>query len=433
MFPSVRTLYGHNDCALILNSGILAALYFKYIKSYIFFFQICEKSVIPLQNGLYNMTKHTGVLRYYKSIILTIGICYFIFAGPAYALEPNEILVIANSRMSGSEALARYYMAKRKIPANRLCLVAVSTNETISREEYRNTLLPPVSDAVKKSMKTGKVHCLVLFYGMPLKIMPSASEQETQQSGMTQMTDQAAVDSEIALVLVDSYPLQGWLENPYFLGFRGKKTLLRKDDVLMVSRLDGPDEKTVYRIINDTLAAEKAGLKGKGYFNARWPLSEEKNLSGYALYDASIHKAAERVKARMPTVLNDKQLFGPGECDNAALYCGWYSLGHYIDSFTWSLGAIGYHIASAECTTLKDTSNQGWCLNMLERGVVATIGPVYEPYVQGFPMPEIFFGSLVEGYMSLGESYLISLPYLSWQMVLVGDPLYQPFKPRPRQ
>ena len=66
---------------------------------------------------------------------------------------------------------------------------------------------------------------------------------------------------------------------------------------------------------------------------------------------------------------------------------------------------------------------------MLAKGAAATIGPVYEPYVQGFPLPEIFFGFLVEGYMSLGEAYLVSLPYISWQTILVGDPLYQPFKP----
>jgi hypothetical protein len=29
--------------------------------------------------------------------------------------------------------------------------------------------------------------------------------------------------------------------------------------------------------------------------------------------------------------------------------------------------------------------------------------------------------------LSLAECYLISLPYLSWQMVLIGDPLYLPF------
>lgn len=56
---------------------------------------------------------------------------------------------------------------------------------------------------------------------------------------------------------------------------------------------------------------------------------------------------------------------------------------------------------------------------MLEKGVAATVGPVYEPYVQGFPLPELFFSRLAEGYMSLGESYLVSLPYLSWQIILI--------------
>jgi hypothetical protein len=27
--------------------------------------------------------------------------------------------------------------------------------------------------------------------------------------------------------------------------------------------------------------------------------------------------------------------------------------------------------------------------------------------------------------LTLAESYLVSLPYLSWKMVLVGDPLYR--------
>jgi hypothetical protein len=56
------------------------------------------------------------------------------------------------------------------------------------------------------------------------------------------------------------------------------------------------------------------------------------------------------------------------------------------------------------------------------------IGPVAEPYVQAFPVPEIFFGMLVDGYLTLAECYMVSVPFLSWQMVLVGDPLYRPFK-----
>ncbi len=50
---------------------------------------------------------------------------------------------------------------------------------------------------------------------------------------------------------------------------------------------------------------------------------------------------------------------------------------------------------------------------MLEDGAAATIGPVAEPYVQGFPLPEIFFGMLLDGYYTLSESYILSLPYLS--------------------
>jgi len=65
---------------------------------------------------------------------------------------------------------------------------------------------------------------------------------------------------------------------------------------------------------------------------------------------------------------------------------------------------------------------------MLEKGVAATIGPVYEPYVESFPVPEIFFSLLIDGYLSLAECYFISTPFLSWQMVLIGDPLYRPFK-----
>jgi hypothetical protein len=65
---------------------------------------------------------------------------------------------------------------------------------------------------------------------------------------------------------------------------------------------------------------------------------------------------------------------------------------------------------------------------MLEEGVAATIGPVGEPYVQSFPLPEIFFKYLTEGQLSLAECYILSVPYLSWKQVLVGDPLYRPFK-----
>ena len=88
---------------------------------------------------------------------------------------------------------------------------------------------------------------------------------------------------------------------------------------------------------------------------------------------------------------------------------------------------MGYHIAIFECASLHNKKATFWCIKVLEKGVAATLGPVAEPYVQAFPPPYLFFKSLLDG-KSLVEAYFFSKPFLSWRMVLVGDPLYCPFK-----
>jgi uncharacterized protein (TIGR03790 family) len=201
----------------------------------------------------------------------------------------------------------------------------------------------------------------------------------------------------------------------------------------MVSRLDGPSEAIVRRIIDHSIQAETRGLSGRAYFDARWRDTGQADATGYAFYDRSLHKAARRVEKSglMPVVLDENEaLFSPNACPEAALYCGWYSLARYVDAFDWVPGAVAYHIASSECATLERKDSRVWCKALLEDGVAATIGPVDEPYVNAFPVPEIFFGFLVDGYLSLAECYFISVPVWSWQMMLVGDPLYRPFKNR---
>lgn len=396
-------------------------------------------------------------------IILAVMLSVIGKTQDVYGLAREEILVVANTRMAESVEIARYYMDKREIPPSHLVLVGLTLNETMSRDEYDKTLKEAILKALKR-VSSERIAVIVLIYGIPLKVDPPElswedNEQLRQYKGrhnnMTHLsvekdggidgqkddllqninsllkTDQrAAVDSELALIKKGEYNLQGWIKNPYFIGFQGMPSEILKDQVLLVSRLDGPDAATVYRIINDTLQAEKEGLQGKAYFDARWPRppAEVNTLGGYQRYDLSLHRAADAAATKMETVIDQREeLFTEKCCPAAALYCGWYSLGHYIDSFDWQRGAIGYHIASAECTTLRDKNSSVWCVKMLEKGVAATIGPVFEPYVQGFPLPDLFFSQLIERDMSLGEAYLTSLPYLSWQMVLVGDPLYQPF------
>ncbi|MEJ2201700.1 MAG: TIGR03790 family protein [Desulfuromonadaceae bacterium] len=390
----------------------------------------------------------------------------------SFGLEPEEVAVVANRFVEESTELARYYMEKRGIPEENLILIKTTDKNFCSRKEFDNEIAGPVREFLRKR-EPGTIRCLVTMLGVPLKVEPPLLNREEKKSLEALKTERTAlkiqlkqlknpksaeaarlqaqdkelsrkiaivgksnqrvaVDSELTLVLKDGYPLDSWVLNPYFLGFQRKAVPFKKEDVVWVARLDAPSEQIVKRIIDDSIATEAKGLTGKAYFDARWKKPDKEKLKGYAYYDNALHLTAERVKSKrpaMPTILDDRQeLFQAGEAPDAALYCGWYSANRYVDAFDWKPGAVGYHIASGECATLRAGSSQGWCKRMLEDGVAATIGPVSEPYVQAFPVPELFCGSLIDGYYSLVEAYFLSLPYLSWQMVLVGDPLYRPFK-----
>ena len=407
--------------------------------------------------------------------LLLLGV---VCLSPAHcqALEPHEILVLANKNAARSVGLARYYMEGRGIPEGHLLQLWVTDKERCSREDYEKKMVGPVRRYLKEKDPEGHIRCLLTMYGLPLKVaapkMTSKEKKELDRlkkkqgslkerlkvikdreggqskgikkelemfknriSSLEKRDQGSSLDSEIALVLKEDYSLAKWIPNPFFAGYRGREIEDMRDEVLMVSRLDGPSDEIVRRIIDDSIATEKTGLKGTAYFDARYPRPKEernkKDKIGYGFYDRSIYLAAEGVKksGRMSVVVNDKpELFQHGECPNTALYCGWYSLARYVDAFEWRPGSVGYHIASSECATLKGRGSQVWCKMMLEKGVAATVGPVAEPYVQAFPIPELFFGFLLDGFWTLAECYAMSQPFWSWQMVLVGDPLYRPFK-----
>ena len=396
-----------------------------------------------------------------KTFQLFLLSLYCLGTSSAWGISPNEVLVVYNERKRGAEDLALYYMEQRAIPEQNILEVSMPLKEVVDRRRYNEQLRELVLEKLMEP-ELKDISTIVLTYGVPLKVLPPKlgdEEQDTldilkkerknldkediefkkKSNSLKKKIDllsgtnkKASVDSELSLVKAGEYPLESWIPNPYFPNFQHQKGVMSKDDVLLVARIDGPDIETAYRIIDDSIAVEKTGLKGIGYFDARWKMPKKEKLSGYALYDASIHKAADVVSKRMKVVIDEKgELFPENSAPETALYCGWYSYGKYIDSFTWVRGAIGYHIASAECSTLKNKKSTVWCLRMLQEGVAATIGPVYEPYVQGFPLPEIFFTILTDGAFDLGESYLLSQPFLSWQMVLVGDPLYKPFPSHP--
>lgn len=251
----------------------------------------------------------------------------------------------------------------------------------------------------------------------------------------------AALDSELSLLWARPGTLYRWRPNVLNVRLRSEADLTASDDAtefdrpaIMVSRLDGPSPDIVRRIIEDAIAVERVGLQGRAYFDARG-LRPDNKPGSYGLYDEDLRELALLVREHtsLSVVLDDrKELFGPGTCPDAALYCGWYSLAKYQDAFDFVRGAVACHIASAEAVSLRGSERRYWCRELLRDGVAATFGPVAEPYLMAFPKPKEFFGLLLTGQYSLVECYYYTKPYASWMMLLIGDPLYRPFAANPQ-
>lgn len=239
----------------------------------------------------------------------------------------------------------------------------------------------------------------------------------------------ASLDSELSLLW--------WDRDLYAVAWRRVSPLFQdapinpdEPPLLMVSRLDAPTAEPAKGLVDKALQAERTGLEGTVYFDARG-LQPNGATDTYGLYDHSLREAAALAKRNSSyRVLLDENEPTMAAIPNVALYVGWYRLRAYDDVFSFNPGAIGYHMASAEAVTVHDRGERGWCKNALERGITATLGSVDEPYLDAFPEPARFTALLLTGKYSLVEVYYLTSRYVSWRMVLFGDPLYNPMKGR---
>jgi len=396
-------------------------------------------------------------------VILLILIC----CGGVFALEPDEILVVANADIDESVQIARYYCEQRGVPDRNILGLPLGTNltDTMSREAYEKQLAVPIRRCFFAHKHLSKIKCLLTVYGVPFKVGKRGSlesmkkdleELQRQADKKEERIDQlkqdnwthsrayqsnqdelkklkfqidringretgASVDSELSMVLFGHYELYRWQPNTL-----NAKSAHLGLGTLMVSRLDGPGDEIAKGLVDKALRAEETGLNGIAYIDSRGLAS--KDLYGH--FDRSLRQLAALTKTQTHIPVVEEQtadLFQPGSCPQTALYCGWYSVSKYIDAFDFVDGAVGYHIASFEAVSLRNSNSKQWCPSMLRDGITATLGPVAEPYLHSFPEPNAFFGELYKG-ACLVEAYYHTKPFNSWQLLLIGDPLYKPFR-----
>ena len=204
--------------------------------------------------------------------------------------------------------------------------------------------------------------------------------------------------------------------------------------LLLVARLDGPTAAIARGLVDKAREAERDGLWGRAYFDARG-IRE----GGYLPGDEWIRKAAETTRRfGFETVLDDTApTFSAGfPLSQIGLYAGWYD-GTVSGPFTresveFLPGAVAYHLHSFSAHTLR-TADKHWCGPLLARGATATMGCVEEPFLAGTPDLGVFFHRLTAAGWTFGEAAYAAQGSLSWQTTIVGDPLYHPFARHPAE
>jgi hypothetical protein len=232
------------------------------------------------------------------------------------------------------------------------------------------------------------------------------------------------VDSELALLGNEGIPVEGPINNPYFKQL--KTAAEARLPMTLVGRIDGPTKEICARMIKDAVEAETTGLWGMSVIDLsqKYPQNPEGDAAmekvAKAHRDAGIPVMVDRFPDTLPTNFPLR---------DTALYFGWYDWnvnGPFINpNFRFKKGAVAVHLHSFSAGQLRD-AGKNWSAPLLAKGAAATLGNVFEPYLPLTHHFDLFNERLMAGY-TLVEAAYMSLPVLSWQNLVLGDPLYRPF------
>lgn len=366
----------------------------------------------------------------------------------------GEVVVIYNSRLPESKALAEFYARKREVPQQQVFGFDMTEGEEMSRQEFRNDLQRPLAKKleelklwrigrgelpgtngtrvrVAKKVVESKIRYAVLCYGVPLKIRKDATLHEPEESTLRPelRRNEAAVDSELACLPLtySGYTLAGLLVNPLY-SVTNASLLHPTNGVLMVARLDAPTPALARGLVEKALQAEADGLWGRAYFDLR-------NIAdpGYKIGDDWIRSASQVAQMLgFDTVVDEGGDTFPASfpMSQIAIYMGWYrenvSGPFVLPKVEFMPGAFAYHLHSFSASSVRVT-NHNWVGPLLAQGVTCTMGTVDEPYLTGTPDVSAFAGRWMYFGFTFGEAAYASQSILSWQTTVVGDPLYRPF------
>ncbi|MGA3190344.1 MAG: TIGR03790 family protein [Bryobacteraceae bacterium] len=346
--------------------------------------------------------------------------------------DSHRVLVVINDNSSLSKTIGDYYARRRSIPQPNLCHIRASENETIPRDLYNREIAAPIAAFLRRGGFVDQVLYIVTTMGVPLRIEGAANLDG----------DQASVDSELTLLYSDMkratpHALKGFVPNPFF----GKKDAVFQHPqfpIYLVTRLAAYDFDGVKAMIDRSLLAVN-----KGKF-----IIDEKDSGGTGgdewLHSAAIFLPQDRVVLdQTTTVLYDQT--------DVIGYASWGSNDPHRHrrflGFHWLPGAIATEFVSTNGRTFKKppdswtpgmdwsvpsgffaNSPQSMTADYILEGATGASGHVFEPYLGLTPRPDLLLPAYYKG-RNLAESYYLAIRGLSWQNIVIGDPLCSLAKP----
>jgi uncharacterized protein (TIGR03790 family) len=357
----------------------------------------------------------------------------------------SRVIILANSRQPESVRLAEFYAEKRAVPVANIIALPLPEAESITWREFIDQVYQPLQDELHRrgwlegtgsslldrlgrrrfAFLGNRISYLVVCRGVPLRIYndPTLIEAPAGRKIAGELNkNEAAVDSELSLLGQSGYEITAMLPNSLFSN-EGPPTF-DAGMVVKVARLDGPTWESVRHLVTSALEAERTGLLGRYYIDLKGPHA-----------DGDKWLEATRAQLQVLGFEGDTEptaaTFGvAARFDAPVFYFGWYAnnLGGAFgrEGFAFPPGAIALHIHSFSAPTLHNTVS-GWCGPFVARGVAATVGNVFEPYLGFTHRPDLLLQALSRG-SNFGDAVYYSLPVLGWQAIAIGDPLYRPFK-----
>ncbi len=347
------------------------------------------------------------------------------------AQTPENVLIVINDNSPVSRTVGEYYARRRAIPMRNICRIRPAVDEEIPRALYDTEIAAPIARCLESGGLMESILYIVTTQDVPLRIRGTGG-----LSG-----ESAAVDSELTLLYSDMkrgapHPLAGSVANPLFRRTNAKFAH-PEFPIYLVTRLAAYSYDGVKAMIDRSLLAAN---RGKFVID----LARTGNQAG----DDWLRAAADLLpKDRVvldetSTVLrNQKDVIG---------YASWGSNDRNRHDrflgFQWLPGAIMTEFVSTNGRTFKQPpkdwnistwgtpklfffgSPQTMTADYILEGATGASGHVDEPFLNMTPRPEMLLPAYYSG-RTLAESYYLAIPRLSWQNIVVGDPLCSLGKP----